>query len=119
MSGLTAIGCLLVGGLFVFAGIDHFRRFAAVEAMLAARRWPRPGLWLAAASAFQIGAGLCVILGVARTQAALGLAVFVVAASATLLDYWRFEGAQREGMRSGFVANWGVLGGLLLAAAAG
>lgn len=119
MPDLTALGCLLVGGLFVFAGVDHFRRFAAVEAMLAARRWPRPGLWLAAASAFEIVAGLCVVLGVLRTPAALGLAAFVVVASVMLLDYWRFQGPEREGMRSGFMTNWGVLGGLLLAAAAG
>jgi putative oxidoreductase len=115
----STIGCLLVGGLFVFAGIDHFRRFGAVEAMLDARGWPRPGLWLGAASVFQVVAGLGVILDIARVYAALGLAAFTVAASVTLLDYWRFEGAQRDGMRSGFVANWGVLGGLLLAAGTG
>lgn len=116
---LVTLGCLLVGGLFVFAGADHFRRFALVRGMLAARGWTRPGLWLALGSAFEAVAGLCVMFGVLRAPAAFGLGVFVVVASVRLLDFWRFQGPEREGMRAGFMTNWAVLGGLLLAAAAG
>ena len=58
------LGYLLLGGLFVSAGFDHFRRFPAVEAMLAGRGWPAPRALLAAASAFQIVAGLCLVFDV-------------------------------------------------------
>ncbi len=111
----TELGYLFLGGVFVFAGIDHFRRFAAVKAMLVARNWPAPGPLLALASALQIVAGLCVITGVGRPLAALALAVFTIAATVTLLDFWHFAGPPREGMRSGFIVNFAVLGGLLLA----
>ena len=114
----TGIGHLLLGGLFVWAGIDHFRRFAAVKAMLVERHWPGPGLLLAAASVLQIVAGLGLALNVARPLAALLLAGFTVAASLLLLDFWRFAGAARDGMRSGFAVNVGLVGGLLVAFAA-
>lgn len=116
MSDLAIVlGHLLLGGLFVFAGFDHFLRFEAVSGMLAQRGWTRPGPMLAAASVFQVVAGLGLALGVLRPWAALGLAAFTIAASLTLLDFWRFQGQQREGMRSGFLVNVGLLGGLILA----
>lgn len=111
----TGLGYLLLGAPFVWAGIDHFRRFAAVRAMLVARRWPAPGALLAAASAFEIVAGLGLALGVARPPAALLLAGFTMAASLLLLDFWRFEGPEREAMRAGFSVNVGLVGGLLIA----
>jgi putative oxidoreductase len=111
----TGLGYLLLGGLFVWAGVDHFRRFAAVKAMLEGRGWPAPGALPALASAFQIVAGLCLAFGVLRAAAALGLAGFTIAASVLLLDFWRFEGDEREGMRSGFAVNLALAGGLLLA----
>ena len=101
--------------MFVFAGFDHFLRFEAVSGMLAQRGWTRPRPMLAVASVFQVVAGLGLALGVLRPWAALGLAAFTVAASLTLLDFWRFQGQQREGMRSGFLVNVGLLGGLILA----
>lgn len=116
MSDLAIVlGHLLLGGLFVFAGFDHFLRFEAVSGMLAQRGWTRPRPMLAVASVFQVVAGLGLALGVLRPWAALGLAAFTVAASLTLLDFWRFQGQQREGMRSGFLVNVGLLGGLILA----
>ena len=111
----TWLGYLLLGGVFVWAGIDHFLRFAVVRKMLEDRNWPSPGPALTVASLFQIVAGLCLIAGVLRPWAALALAAFTVAATLLLLDFWNFEGPPREGMRSGFTVNVALVGGLLLA----
>ncbi|PZQ49000.1 MAG: DoxX family protein [Rhodovulum sulfidophilum] len=109
------LGYLVLGGLFVWAGIDHFRRFAVVSGLLAARHWPRPKAVLVAVSVFQIVAGLGLALGVGRPAAALALAGFTIAASLLLVNFWRFDGPEREGMRSTFVVNMGLAGGLVLA----
>lgn len=111
----AAIGHLLMGGIFVFAGIDHFRSFAAVKGMLASRGWPFPGPLLAAISVLQILGGLCLAFGPLRPWAALGLAAFTIAASMSLLDFWRAKPAERMWMRSSFIINTGLVGGLLLA----
>ena len=111
----AGLGYLLLGGVFVWGGLDHFLRFGIVSAMLAGRNWPAPGPLLAIASAFEITAGLGLALGILRPLAALGLAAFTLVATLLLLDFWRFEGPEREGMRSGLTINVAVLGGLLLA----
>ena len=89
-----------------------------IKGMLAGRGWPVPGLLLGAASLFQLLAGLGLGFGVLRPWAALGLAGFTVLASLTLLDFWRATGPDRVAMKGQFLVNTGLLGGLLLAAAA-
>ena len=114
---LAAAGYLLMGGIFVYAAIDHFRQFPKIKGMLAGRGWPFPGPLLAAGSVFQLLAGLGLGFGVLRPWAALGLAGFTVLASLTLLDLWRATGPDRVAMKGQFLVNTGLLGGLLLAAA--
>ena len=111
----AALGYLLMGGIFVFAGLDHFTHFRAVKALVAGRGWRPAGPILAAVSAFQIAAGACLALGPLRPWAALGLAAFTVAASLSFLAFWQADGADRMWMRSEFVINTGLVGGLLLA----
>jgi putative oxidoreductase len=112
---LASLGYLLMGGLFAFAGADHAFRFRQVRAMLTRRGWPAPGVFLAAASILELVAGLGLAFGFARAWSALVLAAFTIVASVLLLDFWRFTGPEREGMRSGFTINVGLVGGLLLA----
>lgn len=111
----ASIGYLLMGGVFVFAGVDHARRFVQVRGMLARRGWPAPGALLVAGSLLEFAAGLGLAFGIARAVSALALAAFTVVASFLLLDFWRFTGPEREGMRSGFLVNIGLVGGLILA----
>ncbi|TGV93988.1 DoxX family protein, partial [Mesorhizobium sp. M2E.F.Ca.ET.154.01.1.1] len=37
---IQAIGALLIGGVFVFAGIEHFLKFSAMRDYLASRKFP-------------------------------------------------------------------------------
>lgn len=113
------LGLILLGGLFVWGGVFHFRVFAPVKAMLAARRWPLPGLQLAVASGFEIIAGLTLMSGAFTVWAAAGLAAFTLVASVTLLDFWRQAGEARQAAFNGFLTNMAVLGGLLVLAAGG
>lgn len=108
---------VLVGGVFVWTGIDHFIRFREVAASIAERGLPAAGLLLAAGSVLEIGAGVLLASGIAVPYAAAALAVFTIAATVSMLDFWRREGEERKAMRNGFAINIAVLGGLLGAAA--
>lgn len=116
---LIAFGRVLIGGLFVVGGIRHFFILPAVAAQVAERGVPRPREALIAGSIFETLAGLMVIFGVYVGWAALGLAAFTLAASWIMLDFWNKEGFAREGAINGWIANAGVLGGLLIVAAQG
>lgn len=113
---LHHVGLALVGAVFVWAGIDHFLRFREVAATMAELRFPVPRLSLAAGSALEIGAGALLASGTAVPYAAAALAVFTVAATVTMLDFWRRKGEVRKAMRNGFAVNVAVLGGLIVAA---
>lgn len=113
---LHHVGLALLGGVFVWAGIDHFLRFREVAASITERALPAPGLMLAAGSVLEIGAGALLTLGIAVPYAAAALAAFTIIATLTMLDFWRHKGEERKAMRNGFAINIAVLGGLLAAA---
>jgi putative oxidoreductase len=43
--------------------------------------------------------------------------LFTIAATVTMLDFWRYEGSERDALRNGFAINVAVLGGLVVAGA--
>jgi putative oxidoreductase len=112
------LGFLLLGGLFVWGGAMHFATFKDVAAMIAERGFPAPAFLLTAGSIVEIVGGLCLILGIGRPYAAAALIVFTIAASLMMLDFWRYSGVERQSLRSGFMTNIAIIGGLLLAATA-
>src|SRR5262249_32826069 len=79
---------LLLGGLFVWAAAVHFVTFKDVSSMLAGRGFPAPAFLLAAGSVVELAGGLCLILGVGRPYAAAALAIFTIAATVMMLDFW-------------------------------
>lgn len=113
---LHHLGLALLGGVFLWAGIGHVLRFQAIAAAVAERGLPAPRLLLAAGSALEIGAGALVVSGIAVRSAAVALAAFTIAATVMMLDFWRYEGAERDALKNGFAVNVAVLGGLLVAA---
>lgn len=114
---LRELGSVLIGGVFVWVGAGHFLNFGTVTAQLKESGFPAPVPMLAAGSILEIVAGLCLAVGLARTYAALALLAFTLAASVLALNFWRYSGAERQAMRSGFLINVAVMGGLMLAAA--
>jgi putative oxidoreductase len=113
---LHELGHVLMGGVFLWVGIGHFLKFGAVTSQLKESGFPAPGPMLAAGSTLEIVAGFCLAIGLARTYAALALLAFTVAASMLALNFWRYDGATRQTMKSGFLINIAVAGGLMLAA---
>jgi putative oxidoreductase len=115
MELLRHLGPVLLGGVFVWAGLQHFLNFSAMADMMRRRRLPFPAVLLATGSAWEALAGLCLALGVGRPWAAATLIVFTCVASVLLLDFWHHEGPERQGMQAAFTNNVAIIGGLLLA----
>ncbi|RWL47505.1 MAG: DoxX family protein [Mesorhizobium sp.] len=112
---IQAVGALLIGGVFVFAGIEHFLRFEAMRDYLAAQKFPAPALMLAAGSAVEIVAGFLLAIGMARLFAAVALVLFTLATNVMLLRFWATAEPERQVLRNAFLINIAVIGGLLLA----
>ncbi|MCL1633633.1 DoxX family protein [Luteimonas sp. SX5] len=113
----TITGRVLLGGLFVLGGIEHFTSLPAVSGAMAKRGVPMAHLVLIAGSLFQIACGALLMLGLWVTAAALGLVVFTLAASAIFMNFWSLQGEARAGAIGGWKTNLALIGGLLVAAA--
>jgi putative oxidoreductase len=113
------LGRLLLGGLFVFAGIRHMFLIPVLTQVIAARGVPFPRAVLLAGSAFQFIAGLLVIFGLFLPIASFGLVLFTLAASVMLLNFWDMEGQPRQNTINVWLSNMAIIGGLMITAAQG
>jgi len=113
---MVLVGRILLGGMFVVAGLRHLRIVPVLAPAVAARGMPFPRAVVLAGTGFQIVAGLALVLGFFVTWAALGLVLFTIVASGLLLDFWDKQGEERTALANVFQTNIGLIGGLLLAA---
>ena len=118
-STLVLLGRLLLGGLFLVAGIRHFWLMEPLSAIMAQRGIPAPRLAVIGGSIWEGLFGLLLILGIAVPISAFALTAFTVAASLIFLNFWNMEGAQPEATLNAALTNIAVVGGLLIAAAVG
>ena len=110
-------GRIMLGGLFVFAGIRHFTVLEPGTAAVAARGVPYPRAVFMGGSIFEAICGLLLMFGVYPVETSLALFVFTLTASIMLLDFWNKNGLERVVLFNNFSSNIGVLGGLLISAA--
>jgi len=110
------IGRLLLGGVFVFGGLEHFRILKPLTEMMGKRGVPLPLTVLVVGSIFQAVLGAALIAGVLVPWACLGLVVFTIAATIMFLNYWDMQGPERVAARNTAIVNVAVIGGLLATA---
>ena len=107
----TLAGRVLIAALFLAGALQKGTNPLAVEGLLAARGWP---VWLVwPALAFNLAAGLALVLGIKVRPVALVLAAYCAITSLFHLipgDPWQM---------SIFVKNWAIAGGCLVLAAHG
>ena len=114
---IVLAGKILLGGVFVVAGLRHLMIVPVLATAVAARGVPFPRAAVLAGTGFQIVAGLALVLGFFATWASLGLILFTIVASFLLVNFWDKEGEERIALSNAFQTNIGLIGGLLLAAA--
>ncbi|MDQ0464203.1 putative oxidoreductase [Caulobacter ginsengisoli] len=109
----------VTGGAFLVIGIRNIGNHPVVTDMMRARGVPLPALSAGVGIGMQIGLGGLMITGIFPAVAALGLAAFVV--MATAIAHWPFDkaGEERQANISACLVNAIMLGGLLALAAAG
>jgi putative oxidoreductase len=114
---LWIAGRALLGGLFVVGGFRHFFGFSILAQMMARRGVPAPRFVLLAGAVLQIVAGAALAVGLFPLYAVAALIVFTMTASVMFLDFWSKDGAERSNAINAWLANIGIIGGLLVVAA--
>lgn len=119
MTMLAPLGRLLLGGLFLAAGIGKVTTFAGTSGYIASKGLPLPDVLAALTIVLEIAGGLAVIVGYYARLAALALAVFSVAAAVLFHNFWAMPAAAQQMQQAMFLKNLAIAGGLLMVTAFG
>lgn len=116
---LSLVGRLLLAMLFLPAGIAKIGGYAGTVGYIASKGLPLPEVGALVAIVVEVGGGLALIAGFGTRFAALGLALFTLAASVVFHNYWALPVDQQMVQQLMFFKNIAVIGGLLTLAAWG
>jgi putative oxidoreductase len=110
---LASVGRVLIGGAFLFSGIRPLMSLPLVSRLLAAKRVPFPKFMAVAGGMFEVVMGLLAIAGFWLPAVAVALAIFIVAATLMVHDFWNEEGEQRFADLNAVISNVIIVGALL------
>jgi putative oxidoreductase len=116
---IELVGRLLLASLFLPAGIGKIMGFAGTAGYIASKGLPLPELGVVIAIVFEVGGGLALLAGYCTRYAALGLALFTLAATIFFHNYWGVPAEMVMVQKLLFNKNIAVIGGLLLLAVHG
>jgi putative oxidoreductase len=105
---VPAIGRLLIASIFLLSGVGKIFAPDATQAYIAAAGLPLPVVSYAIALVVEVGGGLLLLLGYRTRLAALGLAIFSVAAA---VGFHHNFADQNQMIH--FLKNLAIAGGLL------
>lgn len=111
------LGRVLLGGAFLVAGIRNFVNIEKLVALMTSRKVPNARPVTMAGVALQTVCGALMMIGVLTPWAALGEAVFLIAATLIVHPYWTFPKAEQGPHVGACLVNTGLVGSFLMLAA--
>ncbi len=113
------IGRILIGLLFLLAGISKLTGLEGTSGYIASVGLPMPGLLALGAGLLETVAGATLIVGFQTRWSALALAVFTLIASFFFHAYWSMPAEAQFMQKLMFNKNLAIIGGLLVIFALG
>lgn len=111
----VVVGRVLLGAIFVFAGIAKFLDWSGNLAYMEAEAGIVGMSWLLAiAAVVEIVGGLSIITGTLARLGAVILVLFLIPTTALFHDFWSFSGPERQLQMVMLLKNLSIMGGLLL-----
>lgn len=110
---LALLGRVLLAVLFIPAGFSKLTGFAGTVGYIGSVGLPLPQVGAVLAIVVELGLGLALLLGFKTRLAALGLALFTLAASVLFHNYWAMPADKVMVQQLMFMKNIAVVGGLL------
>lgn len=108
------IGRVLLGGFFLYNGVNHFQRRRALAQYAGAKHVPAPDLGVALSGALLLVGGTSILLGLKPKIGTAAIFAFLAAVSPVMHDFWNAEDAgQRHNDMIHFSKNMALLGASL------
>jgi putative oxidoreductase len=118
-SQMLLIGRVLLGLLFLVAGIRKIMLYSGSAAYFTKLGFPAPEAMTVLAILIELGGAALLILGWQTRRIAWLLVLFVIIATAMAHRFWEFDAAQYVNQMNHFLKNVAIIGGLLYVAVLG
>jgi uncharacterized membrane protein YphA (DoxX/SURF4 family) len=114
MKALFLTGRVILGGFFLYNGINHFLRKEGMTQYASSKNLPYPEAGVLASGALMAAGGASLILGLKPKFGALSVIGFLALASPLFHDFWneQDEGAKQQQLIH-FSKNMAILGAAL------
>ena len=114
MKGLFLAGRLILGGFFLYNGINHFKQRQGMAQYAGSKNLPNPELAVLASGAMLAAGGTSLILGLKPKLGILSLVGFLAASSPLFHDFWNEQDPQaKQNQLIHFSKNIAILGAAL------
>ena len=114
MKGLFLAGRMILGGFFLYNGINHFRQKEGMAQYAGAKNLPNPELAVLASGAMLAAGGTSLILGLKPKLGILSLVGFLAASSPLFHDFWNEQDPHaKQNQLIHFSKNIAILGAAL------
>ncbi|HWJ71730.1 MAG TPA: DoxX family membrane protein [Kaistia sp.] len=110
-------GRIVVGALFVIIGVRLLIGRRAVAMLLGSKKLPQPLAIAIAGGGLEIVLGLAALAGLALPAVFVAMALFVIAATAMVHDFWNKKGMARTLDVNVVLSHGLIVGGLIVMAA--
>lgn len=115
MDTFFLLGRIIVGGFFMYNGINHFVRLGMMTQYTKMKGVPMASLAVAISGLFIILGGLSVLLGAYPVLGVVLLAAFLIPTSFMMHNFWAIQDPQMKmGERINFLKNLALLGAVLM-----
>jgi uncharacterized membrane protein YphA (DoxX/SURF4 family) len=111
---MRTLGRLLLGGFFVYNGINHFKQTQTMAGFAAAKGVPMPEIAIKATGTMMLLGGSMLALGIKPKYGSLLIAGFLAGVSPVMHNFWAAEDpTQRTNDEINFAKNMALLGAAL------
>jgi putative oxidoreductase len=115
MNALLLVGRLILGGFFLFSGINHFLGFAMMTQYAKMKGVPFPAFAQGLTGVMLLAGGLSVLFGIYPIVGVILMVAFLLPVSFMMHNFWTIEDPQlRMADRINFLKNIALVGALLM-----
>jgi uncharacterized membrane protein YphA (DoxX/SURF4 family) len=108
------LGRVIVGAYYIYAGLHHFTNLSALSGYARMKGVPLPTLAVAASGTLLIAGGVSVILGLYPRLGIAAVALFFIAVTPVMHNFWAAAVDQRAAQMGNFLKNTALLGSALI-----
>lgn len=112
-SNVLLVARILIGILFLVAGIMKAMNIAGTTAYMTRLGFPAPELMAYLSTVIELASGVLLIIGWQTRRVAWLLVVYVVIATGMAHRFWEYDQAQRVNQINHFLKNLALIGAML------